>query len=331
MRRLLTLTVLLLSAIAAADDTVGQGAGPPTGANGSGGAPASGSDAVDIAKPAPDAPPQKVEQAKQIAKTAALTPIVPNPGNPTKPAYQLYAEIDPPIVATGLVFMLGRRVRITTVSCGAPDPADPVCPTTGLNSIDKTTAGYYSKNWSTYSDIGLYSLYAGTAGILLVDEGPLNALNDAVVVGEATLSSTAVASIMTLAAGRPRPLTYSNKAPLSVRKSPDADLSFISSHTSMSFSIVTSLFITEHRLHPTSNKPYYLLGGGMAIASFVALARVESGYHFITDVIGGAVVGTSIGVLVSSVHSSPVHVVPVVNHDAAGNLSGAGLGLSGDF
>ena len=56
-----------------------------------------------------------------------------------------------------------------------------------------------------------------------------------------------------------------------------------------------------------------------------------AGYHFITDVVGGAVVGSSIGVLVSSVHKSPVHVVPVVNHDAAGNLSGAGLGLSGTF
>jgi membrane-associated phospholipid phosphatase len=286
---------------------------------------------ADIATPAPDAPPVKVEHAKEIAKAAALHPIIPDPGNPKQPAYLLYAEIDPPILATGLVFMFGRNVQLRALSCGAPDPNDPVCPQTGLNAVDRLTAGRFSTKWSLASDIGLYTLYAGTAGVLLADEGVRNALNDAVVVGEATMSATAVASIMTLAAGRPRPFTYGDAAPANLRKGPDASLSFISSHTSMSFAIVTSLFITERRLHPNSNKPYYLLGAGLGIASFIGLARVESGYHFITDVIGGAAVGTSIGVLVSSVHNSPVHVVPVVNHDLKGDVSGAGLGLSGDF
>jgi membrane-associated phospholipid phosphatase len=278
-----------------------------------------------------DAPPAKVEETKAIAKAAALHPIIPSPDNPTRPAYQLYAEIDPPILATGLVFMLGRNVQLHTVSCGAPDPADPVCPQAGLNGIDKLTAGRFSTKWSLASDIGLYTLYAGTAGILVADEGVINALNDAVVVGEATMSASAVASIMTLAAGRPRPFTYGDIAPASLRKGPDASLSFISSHTSMSFAIVTSLFITERRLHPMSHKPYWLLGIGLGIASFVGVARVESGYHFITDALGGAAVGTSIGVLVSSVHNSPVNIVPVVNHDLKGDVSGAGLGLSGSF
>lgn len=326
MRRLLILTVLFFSAVVYADNGTGSGDAPAAAGSGAG----SGAGSADIATPAPDASPKKVEQAKETAKAAELHPIIPNPGNPTRPAYLLYAEIDPPIVATGLVFLLGRRVTLRTLSCGAAMAGEP-CPTSGLNPIDKLTAGYYSTNWSLASDVGLYTLYAGTAGILLADEGVLNTLNDAVVVGEATLSATAVASIMTLAAGRPRPFTYSTKAPASLRASSDASLSFISSHTSMSFSIVTSLFITEHRLHPNSNKPYYILGAGLGIATFVGVARVESGYHFITDVIGGAVVGTSIGVLVSSVHKSPVHVVPVVNHDASGNLSGAGLGLSGEF
>ena len=134
------------------------------------------------------------------------------------------------------MFLYGRRVHVSTVvssSCGATSPTSPVCSSSGLNAVDKLTAGYYSTQWSLASDIGLYSLFAGTAGILLADEGVVNTLNDAVVVGEATLSASAVASIMTLAAGRPRPFTYSDKAPASLRRSPDASLSFISSHTSM--------------------------------------------------------------------------------------------------
>jgi membrane-associated phospholipid phosphatase len=56
-----------------------------------------------------------------------------------------------------------------------------------------------------------------------------------------------------------------------------------------------------------------------------------AGYHFISDTIGGAVVGSSVGFIVSALHKSPVQIVPVVNHDAAGNVSGGGVGLVGSL
>lgn len=40
------------------------------------------------------------------------------------------------------------------------------------------------------------------------------------------------------------------------------------------------------------------------------------------EAIGGAVVGSSVGVLVASIHSSPVHVVPVLEHRPEGNAAG---------
>ena len=49
-----------------------------------------------------------------------------------------------------------------------------------------------------------------------------------------------------------------------------------------------------------------------------------SGYHFITDVVGGAVVGSSLGILIASVHNSPVHVVPVNRSD----YENGGIGIS---
>lgn len=333
MRRFLILTIVsLIGAVAYADpSTDAQNQAQPGAGSGSG----------EIAPPAPDAPPAKVQEAKNIAKTADLTPIVPNPSNPTKPAYLLYAELDPPILATGLVFIYGRSYKVTSVYCA------PLCDQNGgtysaggtsstgtypaLNPIDKVTAGYYSSGWSLASDIGIYSLAGAAAVTMVADEGFLYALNDGVVVGEATLSAAALGSIMTLAAGRPRPFMYSEKAPVALRESGNGGLSFISSHTSESFALATSLFVTEHRRHPNAKWPYYVLGGGLGVASFVATARVMSGYHFITDVLGGAIVGSSVGVLITSVHKSPVKVIPVTNHDAAGNLSGAGLGIAGDF
>ena len=55
-----------------------------------------------------------------------------------------------------------------------------------------------------------------------------------------------------------------------------------------------------------------ILGVGLAAASFVATARVIAGRHFITDSVGGAIVGASVGVLVPALHGSPVRVVPAI-------------------
>ncbi len=280
--------------------------------------------ASGIAKPAPDAPPDQVEKAKAVAKKAALTPIIPSPNNPTRPAFQLYAEIDLPILATGLVFAFGRGVNTRPAYCA------PLCTDkSGLNALDKWTVGYYSKGWSTASDFELVGLGVGAVATLLLDEGPLAALNDSVVIVESAVSATALASVMTLAAGRPRPYLYSESAPLVMRNSYDAGLSFISSHTAEAFALATSFYIAERRLHPEWNGTKAVLGISLAVAASVGVSRVMAGQHFITDAIGGAIVGSSVGIVVSSLHNSPVHLIPVVNHDA--DVTSAGLGVGGNF
>ena len=258
-----------------------------------------------IATPSSDAPPQKVDDAKKTAKAAALTPIVPSPRNPLRPAFQLYAEIDLPILAVGLVFTEARLARSQAAYCA------PKCDPGGLNAIDRSTAGYWSPGWQTASDYGLYAVGVGAAALIFADEGFLPGLNDSVVIAESALAATAVASIMTLAAGRARPFLYGEKAPLSARNSADAGLSFLSSHAALSFAMATSTLVTMRRLHPGSKLTWIVAGVGGAIATFVATARVLGGMHFITDVVGGAVVGTSVGVLVPSLHGSPVSIVPV--------------------
>jgi len=310
-RLALVLAVSFSSALAFAD--TGSGAGSGTGSD-------VGPDQPTIAPPAPDAPPAKVEEAQAVADKAKLTPIIPSPNNATQPAFQLYAEVDVPIVAVGGVFAASRLIKQQPAFCA------PLC-TQKPNALDNLTAGYYSAGWSTASDFELYGLGAAAAIMLVYDEGVLNALNDAVVVGEATLGATAVANIMTLSAGRPRPLLYSEKAPLSVRNSPDAGLSFLSSHTAEAFALATSLYVAEKRLHPHSGKSKIILGVGLGVASLIGVSRVMSGYHFITDVAGGAVVGSSVGILIASVHNSPVEVVPVVNPET----KSSGLSLQGSF
>ncbi len=191
--------------------------------------------------------------------------------------------------------------------------------------MDATTAGFYNTTWATASDVGLYGLMGLAAVGLAVDEGFLPALNDAVVVAESALSAMAVSSVATLAAGRPRPFLYGEKAPLDVRNSADAGLSFVSSHASVTFAVAVSTYITERRLHPGPGLvfPAVVLASGLAVASFVSTARVEAGKHFITDSIAGAVIGSSVGVLIPALHKSPVQVVPnVTSREGTINLAG---------
>jgi len=267
---------------------------------------------LDIATPSPDASQQKVKATEKTAEAAALTPILPSPQNPLRPAFQLYAEIDLPILAVGLVFAEARLVRSQQAYCA------PKCDPSGLNAIDRTTAGYWSPGWQTASDYGLYAVGLGAATLLFADEGFLPALNDGVVILESALAATAVASIMTLAAGRPRPFLYGEKAPESNRTSADAGLSFLSSHTALSFAIATSTLVTMRRLHPGSKATWIVAIVGGSLATFVATARVLGGMHFITDVVGGGVVGISLGVLVPSLHSSPVSIVPMAGDGQRG-------------
>ena len=275
-----------------------------------------------IAPPSAGAPPEKIEDAKSTAKAAKLTPLVPSPKNPLRPAFQLYAEIDLPILGIGLVFESARLFRPQSQKAFCA----PLCPVSDLNALDRTTAGYWSPGWQTASDIGLYAIGVGAATLLFVDEGFWPGLNDAVVIAESGLAATAVASMMTLAAGRPRPFLYGEKAPLSDRNGADAGLSFLSSHAAVSFAIATSTLVAMRRLHPHSRANWIVLGVGGAIATFVATARVLGGMHFISDVVGGAIVGTSLGMIVPSLHGSPVSVVPV-----AGDGGQRGIAVSARF
>jgi membrane-associated phospholipid phosphatase len=276
-----------------------------------------------IATPSPGASPEKVEDAKSAAKAAKLTPILPSPQNPLRPAFQLYAEIDLPILGIGLVFEGARLVRTQPAFCGST--VGSICNRGDLNALDRTTAGYWSPGWQTASDYGLYAIGVGAATLLFVDEGFWPGLNDAVVVAESALAATAVASMMTLAAGRPRPFLYGDKGG-SARTGADAGLSYLSSHAAVSFAIATSTLVTMRRLHPHSKATWIVMGVGGAIATFVATARVLGGMHFITDAAGGAVVGTSMGMIIPSLHASPVSIVPV-----AGDGGQRGIAVSARF
>jgi membrane-associated phospholipid phosphatase len=271
---------------------------------------------------------------RQGEPTDKLTPVpaVP-PTQEAQAAYQLYFEVDVPLLAIAAVFGIGRNIRggLAPAYC-APSPGSPVEQTTHcdpgrLNWLDRQVAGRYHPGWERWSDIGLYGMEALAAAGILTHERLKRGLNDLVVIAEATLLASAAAGVSTAVTGRPRPYMYGTDAPLSVRENGDGALSYFSGHTSTSFGLATATFVTLHRLHPDARWPWFVLAGGATLAALVGATRVLAGQHFPTDVMAGAIAGTSIGLIVPALHSAPrrLTAAPLAVRD------GGGLAILGEF
>ncbi|MBK6411792.1 phosphatase PAP2 family protein [Sphingopyxis sp.] len=92
--------------------------------------------------------------------------------------------------------------------------------------------------------------------------------------------------------------------------------SFPSGHTSTSFAAAATL----HNRHGwEAGLPAYV------VASFVGLSRVEARKHRVGDVLVGAVIGTSVGHLITSKADARVQIVPW------GDTQGAGVHVSARF
>jgi membrane-associated phospholipid phosphatase len=230
------------------------------------------------------------------------------------PAYALHLEVDLPILALDAALAATPLVRPET----APPWCAPKCDPARINALDRPVAGVYRLGWSRVSDVGVGALLATDVAAMLVDEGPLGALNDAVVVTQTILSAQTLAAWTSLVVRRPRPYMYGENAPLDERQNPYGALSFFSGHSTTAFAAAVVLQRTLARRHPGSPLPNVLLASTLAVAGLVAVGRVASGNHFPTDVTVGAVVGSSMGVLVPALHGPGMALAPFAAPDTAG-------------
>jgi membrane-associated phospholipid phosphatase len=115
------------------------------------------------------------------------------------------------------------------------------------------------------------------------------------------------------AAERNRPYVYNPDAPLDEKLKRDARSSFFSRHTSMAFASGVFLSTVYNDYYPHSRSKSRILAGSLLGATAVGVMRYESGMHFPSDIIAGAIVGSVIGYAVPRLHrvnNERVDVVP---------------------
>ncbi len=240
---------------------------------------------------------------------------------PPSPVYKLNPAVDGP------VFFLAGFVTVGWFLGDELGPADcaPLCNRRDVNSFDRWSAGYYDEDWARVTDFTLMGIMGVGVVSLFVDESFRAGLVDLFVVAESVLLANGLVVALNLMARRPRPYLYSQEAPLDVRNSGTASLSFGSGHVAATTSFTTAMFGVFHARHPGSSWPWVFLGVGTAASGVIAAGRIMSGRHFMSDVIIGGVAGICMGILVPAVHEKNVIIAPTIID------SGAGLALTKAF
>lgn len=275
-----------------------------------------------------------VEPAEPADAPVTSAPLLPAVGlEPERAAQRLAVyKVDLPVEATVTVGSLAAFVLIDIlikpslegdISCRRPlgngrcDPAD-------LSAIDRYSVGRStlpsSGGWSTFSDYALLGslivpiAYLGLESLLLPSDHPLlDFINDAIVVVEAISLTGAMNTVFKFAFRRPRPVRYSDvDVPLSTF---DQELSVPSGHTALVTAATTALTTTFFLRHPDSPLRWLVLGGGVALSGLTAFSRIESGNHFPTDVMVGALLGGFAGFAVPYFHRRLMVLTPIVSFD----------------
>jgi membrane-associated phospholipid phosphatase len=171
-----------------------------------------------------------------------------------------------------------------------------------INPIDRLTAGFYSKDQSTISD-ALVGASIVSPLLLMFDR---NIRQDAGTIAsmylETVLFATFTPSYGKGGVQRIRPYVYGTNAPLSEKLNGESRRSFFSGHATWAFA--TSMFFANvySDYYPSSKYKDYVWYGSVGLASTVSILRVSSGAHFISDIVVGAAVGSSIGYLIPYLH-----------------------------
>ncbi len=254
--------------------------------------------------------------------------------------FSINLAIDLPIIGAAGSIALGSELAKGGLSGPTCDSA---CVPASVNSLDRTVIGNRSAAARTASDVLLGANIGMPFALDFLDvlvNRPADRFRgfgqDALVLAEVFAVNIGINNIVKFAVRRPRPFVYDREADLADRTSPDAALSFYSGHSSSSFAMATAYSYLFMLRHPGSKLivPVWILFESSA--AITAYLRVYAGMHFYTDVLTGALIGTSLGLLIPYLHRrlisegarqklAGLHLsaTPLLFHDGGGILISA--------
>ena len=242
-------------------------------------------------------------------------------------------EIDPAthltLIGVSLAVAGGLEAVVRTNAIAPPEPDEDAV---SLNELDRRAA-LDDRPWKAADPLS-DAVFFSAIGYLIVDgvlaattEGGESAWIYASVYAETFAFNWALANAVKVAVKRPRPLAYRKvrqEGELGDRT--DDSLSFYSLHTAFVAGAAASATYLAFAETGSSLRSWLTLIGGAILTASVGALRVASGYHFPTDVLTGAAIGSSIGFIVPFLHDrAPIRVAAAIDG------GGGAIGVTGSF
>ncbi len=215
-------------------------------------------------------------------------------------------------MGNGVLTGIAMTALVSAYAIG-PDQDEPWRRQLGVDESVRDTLRGPSRRWRQIAEdasdvgLGLAVTYPYLVDALIVSswyrDSPDVGVQMALITTEAMTFSTAIQALANLASGRERPYGRTcgeqRDAENSDCVSSNRYRSFFSGHTSLSFTAaaVNCVHHTQLPLYGpgTAFAPCF---GGFALAGGVGALRIVSDFHYLTDVLTGALVGTGVGLAV---------------------------------
>ncbi len=233
------------------------------------------------------------------AHASLLDPIEGGPGTP----FTVYPALDVGVITLDLGVILSMKHLVDHPHTDG-NRGD-------LNALDARVVGWGTHDEATYSSdtavgLGLAYMVVDTYVTGKHDGGA----SGAVTVGlyaESLLTSLAIVEVVKQSVQRPRPCSYQTERRYRENlhcgpEDDDAYLSFPSGHTATAAALSATAIYLAFSEDGSGVRGSVALAGGLALTGFTAAERMRAGKHFPTDVMTGAAIGATVGVLVPYLH-----------------------------
>ncbi|MBA4312173.1 MAG: phosphoesterase PA-phosphatase [Chlorobiaceae bacterium] len=215
-------------------------------------------------------------------------------------------------------YLIGGGLALSGIKFLLEDKSDPLrldqigeLNRTSINRFDRSATFNYSSNANDASDILVGVSIVLPSIFILNGETQRDWQILSTLYFETVIFATIIPQIAKKSFERVRPFVYNSNAPLVDKTTSDARHSFFSGHTTWAFASAVFISTVYDEYFPSSQWTTYIWGGSLLLAGTIGYLRYEAGYHFPTDIITGAAVGTVIGYVIPAIHKSNQNNVEV--------------------
>lgn len=172
-----------------------------------------------------------------------------------------------------------------------------------INSFDRIATTYYSTKIQKASDYLWYSSHSLPFLFLASPKTRKDFIPIGGMYSEALLMSVGATLLCKYSFRRNRPYLYNETVNLDIKQQKDAKASFVSGHTSV---VATNTFFAARVFSdyfPDSKWKPAIWTSAAILPAVTGYLRVRGGKHYPTDVIGGYLLGASIGYFIPKIHN----------------------------